>query len=160
MSPKLTHFDEDGGAHMVDVSRKPVSDRVATAEGFISLSEDAIALVRAGTAKKGDVIGTARLAAIMAAKRTSDLIPLCHPISISKVTVDIALDDATAKIRVAATVKTTGQTGVEMEALTAVSAGLLTIYDMVKAVDKSMVMSDLRLLKKLGGASGDYEVPE
>ena len=155
--PKLSHFDDAGAAHMVDVSDKDVTDRMAVAEGHISMSVDAFDMVSNGTAKKGDVLGVARLAAIMGSKKTSDLIPLCHPLPISKVSVDFDLDVKSRSVRVEVTVKTTGQTGVEMEALSAASIGLLTIYDMVKAVDKAMVISDIRLLRKEGGKSGLYE---
>ena len=155
--PKLNHFDDAGAAHMVDVSDKDVTDRMAVAEGHISMSADAFDMVSNGTAKKGDVLGVARLAAIMGSKKTSDLIPLCHPLPISKVSVEFDLDDASRSVRIEVTVKTTGQTGVEMEALSAASIGLLTIYDMVKAVDKAMVISDIRLLRKEGGKSGLYE---
>ena len=155
--PKLSHFDAAGAAHMVDVSDKDVTDRIAVAEGRIAMSAEAFEMVAMGTAKKGDVLGVARLAAIMSSKKTSDLIPLCHPLPISKVSVEFDLDDAARSVRIEVTVKTTGQTGVEMEALSAASIGLLTIYDMVKAVDKAMVISDIRLLRKEGGKSGTYE---
>jgi cyclic pyranopterin phosphate synthase len=154
---KLTHFTEDGAAHMVDVSAKDVSERVAVAGGRISMSTGAFAHVKAGTAKKGDVLGAARLAGIMAAKKTSDLIPLCHPLSLSKVEIDFDLDAGASAVEILATVKVTGKTGVEMEALTAASVAALTIYDMLKAVDKGMVIGDIRLLKKSGGRSGLYE---
>lgn len=156
--PKLTHFDEAGSAHMVDVSEKEITTRIAIAEGRITMNADAFKAVSSGTAKKGDVLGVARLAAIMGAKKTSDLIPLCHPLPISKVSAEFKLDAETQSVRIEVSVKTTGQTGVEMEALTAASVGLLTVYDMVKAVDKGMVISDLRLLRKEGGKSGVYEV--
>jgi len=154
---KLTHFTENGAAHMVDVSAKDVTERVAIAGGRISMSAEAFAHVKAGTAKKGDVLGTARLAGIMGAKKTSDLIPLCHPLPLSKVEIEFDLDDAAHAVDIRATVKVTGKTGVEMEALTAASVAALTIYDMLKAVDKSMVIGDIRLLKKSGGKSGTYE---
>ncbi len=154
---KLTHFTEDGAAHMVDVSDKDVTERVAVAGGRISMSAEAFAHVKAGTAKKGDVLGTARLAGIMAAKKTPDLIPLCHPLALSKVEIDFDLDEASNAVDIRATVKVTGKTGVEMEALTAASVAALTIYDMLKAVDKAMVIGDIRLLKKSGGKSGLYE---
>lgn len=151
---KLTHFDEDGAAHMVDVSGKPETARIAVAKGRITMAPETLALIVEGRAKKGDVLGVARLAGIMAAKKTHDLIPLCHPLALSKVSVDLeALDTA---IEITATVKTTGQTGVEMEALTAVNIAALTIYDMVKAVDRGMVISDIRLTLKDGGKSGAY----
>ncbi len=154
---KLTHFTEDGAAHMVDVSGKDVTERVAVAGGRISMSAEAFTHVKAGTAKKGDVLGTARLAGIMAAKKTSDLIPLCHPLALSKVEIDFDLNEASNAVDIRATVKVTGKTGVEMEALTAASVAALTVYDMLKAVDKSMVIGDIRLLKKSGGKSGLYE---
>ncbi len=151
----LTHFDEKGAAHMVDVSEKATTSRVAVAKGFISMQPATLAMVAGGTAKKGDVLGVARLAGIMAAKKTHDLIPLCHPLALSKVAVELEVADG--GIAIAATVKNTGQTGVEMEALTAVSLAALTVYDMVKAVDKSMVISDVRLVLKDGGKSGLFE---
>jgi len=154
----LTHFTEDGATHMVDVSEKQVTERIAIASGRISMSAEAFGHVKAGTAKKGDVLGTARLAGIMAAKKTSDLIPLCHPLPISKAEVDFDLDDAAKAVHIRATVKVTAKTGVEMEALTAATVAALTIYDMLKAVDKTMVIGDIRLLKKDGGRSGLYEV--
>lgn len=154
---RLTHFDDGGAAHMVDVSDKAVTDRIAVAEGWVRMSSETLALITEGRAKKGDVLSVARLAAIMAAKRTSDLIPLCHPLPITKVAVDLTADPDRPGVRVEATVKTGGQTGVEMEALTAVSIACLTIYDMVKAVEKSMVIEDIRLLMKDGGKSGRYE---
>lgn len=157
MADKLTHFTEDGAAHMVDVSAKDVTDRVAVAGGRVSMSAEAFAHVKAGTAKKGDVLGTARLAGIMGAKKTSDLIPLCHPLALSKVEIDFDLDEAAHAVSIRVTVKVTGKTGVEMEALTAASVAALTIYDMLKAVDKAMVIGDIRLLKKSGGKSGTYE---
>ncbi|WP_295491064.1 cyclic pyranopterin monophosphate synthase MoaC [Sphingorhabdus sp. EL138] len=150
----LTHLDADGGAHMVDVSAKADTAREAVAEGRISMSAEALTAIRAGNMKKGDVLGTARIAGILAAKKTSDLIPLCHPLMLSKISVDFAYE-ATA-IRVEARVRLNGPTGVEMEALTAVSVTLLTLYDMAKALDKSMIISDVRLLSKTGGKSGDY----
>ncbi len=156
---ELTHFDAKGDAHMVDVSDKAVTSRTAVAEGCVIMSPETLALITEGRAKKGDVAGVARLAGIMGAKRTSDLIPLCHPLPVSKVAVDITPDDTLPGLRVRATVKTTGQTGVEMEALTAVSTACLTVYDMVKAAQKDMVISDIRLLLKEGGKSGRYEAP-
>ena len=152
----LTHFDAAGQAHMVDVSDKAVTTREAVAQGCIVMTPKTLALAQGG-AKKGDVLGVARLAGIMAAKRTADLIPLCHPLPISKVSLDLIADDALPGIRVTATVRTTGQTGVEMEALTAVSVACLTIYDMLKAAEKSMTIQDIRLVRKSGGKSGDYE---
>jgi len=151
----LTHFDDKGAAHMVDVSEKATTSRVAIARGFISMQPATLAMVAGGTAKKGDVLGVARLAGIMAAKKTHDLIPLCHPLALSKVAVELEVVEG--GIAIAATVKNTGQTGVEMEALTAVSLAALTVYDMVKAVDKSMVISGVRLVLKDGGKSGLFE---
>lgn len=153
----LTHFDATGQAHMVDVSDKPVTARVAVAEGFVVMSAETLALVISGSAKKGDVLGIARLAGIMGAKKTADLIPLCHPLPITKVALELTADESLPGIRVEATVKTGGQTGVEMEALTAVSIACLTIYDMVKAVEKSMRIEGIRLVLKDGGKSGRYE---
>ena len=154
---KLTHFDADGAAHMVDVSQKPHTDRVATAASWIKMNRQTYEMVIEGSAKKGDVVGVARLAGIMGAKRTHDLIPLCHPLAISKVTLDLTPDPDLPGIAIQATVKTKGQTGVEMEALTAASVAALTVYDMVKAADKSMVIGGLRVLLKDGGKSGRYE---
>lgn len=154
---KLTHFDEAGRAHMVDVSDKAETARIAVAKGSITMSPDTLALIEEGRAGKGDVLGTARLAGIMAAKKTADLIPLCHPLALSKVAVDLVADPALPGIRIEATVKTTGQTGVEMEALTAVSVTALTIYDMVKAADRGMCIGDIHLALKDGGKSGRYE---
>lgn len=153
----LTHFDGEGRAHMVDVSAKPVTDRIAVACGSVVMSADTLAMITSGQAKKGDVLGVARLAGIMGAKRTADLIPLCHPLPITKVALDLRADPSLPGIVVEATVKTGGQTGVEMEALTAVSIACLTIYDMVKAVEKSMRIEGIRLILKDGGKSGRYE---
>lgn len=153
----LSHFDAEGHAHMVDVSDKPVTARVAVARGQVRMTAETLALVTEGRAKKGDVLGVARLAGIMGAKKTADLIPLCHPLPITKVALDLAPDPALPGIVVTATVKTGGQTGVEMEALTAVSVACLTIYDMVKAVEKGMTIEDIRLVLKDGGKSGRYE---
>ncbi len=153
----LTHFDDQGRAHMVDVSDKPVTARVAVARGAVKMSAETLALITEGRAKKGDVLGVARLAGIMAAKKTADLIPLCHPLPITKVSLDLTPDPGLPGIVVEATVKTGGQTGVEMEALTAVSIACLTIYDMVKAVEKSMSIEGVRLILKDGGKSGRYE---
>ena len=153
----LTHFDAKGDAHMVDVSDKDVTSRVAVAENHIKMNRETFDIITEGRAKKGDVLGVARLAGIMAAKQTSTLIPLCHPLPITKVAVDLEPDAALPGIRITATVKTTGQTGVEMEALTAASVTALTVYDMCKAVDKSMEISGLRVLLKDGGKSGRYE---
>jgi cyclic pyranopterin phosphate synthase len=154
---KLTHIDQSGEAHMVDVGDKAETSRSATAEGFVRMKPETLALIREGNAKKGDVIGTARLAGIMAAKKTSDLIPLCHPLMLTKVSVEITEDDALPGLRVTATAKLTGRTGVEMEALTAVSVTCLTIYDMAKAADKAMEIGGIRLLEKTGGKSGIYQ---
>ncbi|MGI3186902.1 cyclic pyranopterin monophosphate synthase MoaC [Nioella aestuarii] len=153
----LTHFDAEGQAHMVDVSDKPVTARVAVAEGFVRMTPETLAAITGGEAKKGDVLGVARLAGIMGAKKTSDLIPLCHPLPITKVALELEPVESLPGIRIVATVKTGGQTGVEMEALTAVSTAALTVYDMVKAVDKSMEITGIRLLLKEGGKSGRYE---
>lgn len=154
MGDRLTHLDAEGAAHMVDVSAKDVTTREATAEGRISMSAPALAAIREGSLKKGDALAVARIAGIMAAKRTADLIPLCHPLPLSAVSVDLAFEEAA--IRATATVRTTGRTGVEMEALTAVNVALLTLYDMAKAIDRAMVISDIRLLAKSGGRSGDW----
>jgi len=153
----LSHFDDQGQAHMVDVSGKPVTDRMAVAVGAVRMSVETLALITEGRAKKGDVLSVARLAGIMAAKKTADLIPLCHPLPITKVSLELAADPSLPGIRIEATVKTGGQTGVEMEALTAVSVAALTVYDMVKAVEKSMVIDGIRLILKDGGKSGRYE---
>ena len=155
----LTHIDATGAANMVDVSEKDVTTRTAIAEGAVVMLPDTIALIRQGDAKKGDVLGTARLAGIMAAKRTHELIPLCHPLLISKVRVDCAIDDALPGVRVTAEVKVSSQNGVEMEALTAVSVACLTIYDMVKAADRGMRIEGIRLRMKSGGRSGTYQAP-
>jgi len=153
---KLSHIDQRGEAHMVDVSAKPQTERVAVAEGKIIMQAETLDMVIAGNALKGDVLGAARLAGIMAAKRTHSLIPLCHPLPITKVTIEINPEHALPGFEVQATVKVTGQTGVEMEALTAVSVALLTIYDMVKAVERGMRIEGIRLLEKSGGRSGHY----
>ncbi len=153
----LSHFDAGGNAHMVDVSGKAVTSRIAVARGRVEMMPETLALVRSGQAKKGDVLAVARLAGIMAAKKTADLIPLCHPLPITKVAVDLSLDETHPAVMVEATVKTTGQTGVEMEALTAVSVACLTVYDMLKAVEKSMRITDIALVLKDGGKSGRYE---
>lgn len=158
--PGLTHIDAAGEAHMVDVSGKAETVRIATAEGYIRMSQETLALIRDGNARKGDVIGTARLAGIMAAKQTANLIPLCHPLMLTKVSIEIAEDAALPGLRVTATAKLTGKTGVEMEALTAVSVACLTIYDMAKAADKAMEIGGVRLLEKSGGKSGDFRHPE
>jgi cyclic pyranopterin monophosphate synthase len=156
---KLTHLDASGQASMVDVSDKGVTSRTAIAEGYVVMQAQTLDLIRHGEAKKGDVLGTARLAGIMASKRTHELIPLCHPLLISKIKVDCTLDDSLPGVRVSAEVKVSGQTGVEMEALTAVSIACLTIYDMVKAADKAMRIESIRLRRKSGGRSGDFEAP-
>ena len=153
----LTHFDKEGKAAMVDVGAKPETERVAVARGRVTMKPETLALVKAGETGKGDVLGVARLAGIMAAKRTSELIPLCHPLALSSVAVDLALDEAGSAVEIEATVKLTGRTGVEMEALTAVSVAALTVYDMCKAVDRAMTISDIRLVHKSGGKSGTYE---
>ena len=155
-SSPLTHFDAQGQAHMVDVSAKGETHRIARATGTIRMQGATLALIRAGTAKKGDVIGVARIAAIQAAKRTADLIPLCHPLPITRVAVEFELDEAASSVRCTAQVETLGRTGVEMEALTAVQVGLLTIYDMCKAADRGMVIEEIRLLEKSGGKSGHW----
>lgn len=152
----LTHLDETGAAAMVDVSAKAVTERTATAEGHITMLPETLELIRKGNAKKGDVLGVARIAGIMAAKKTHELIPLCHPLLLSKIAVDLELDDSLPGIRVRATAKLSGQTGVEMEALMAVSVACLTIYDMVKAADRAMTIGSIRLLEKSGGKSGTY----
>ena len=153
---KLNHFDESGQAHMVDVGAKAETHRVAIAAGRITMLAATFELIATGTAKKGDVLGIARIAAIQGAKRTPDMIPLAHPLIINKVKVEFESDAAASSIECRATVETFGRTGVEMEALMAVNAGLLTIYDMVKAVDRGMVITDIRLLEKRGGKSGDF----
>ncbi|WP_298969831.1 cyclic pyranopterin monophosphate synthase MoaC [uncultured Roseobacter sp.] len=157
MAGKLTHFDSKGDAHMVDVGDKPVTDRIAVAHCNIKMQPETFDIISEGRAKKGDVLGVARLAGIMAAKRTSDLIPLCHPLPITKVAVEFTPDQTLPGFQIEATVKTTGQTGVEMEALTAASVAALTVYDMSKAVDKAMQINDLRVVLKDGGKSGRFE---
>ena len=156
MSAPLTHFDAQGQAHMVDVSAKAETHRVARATGTIRMQPATLALIAQGSAKKGDVIGVARIAAIQAAKRTAELIPLCHPLPITRVAVEFELDAAANAVRCTAQVETHGRTGVEMEALTAVQVGLLTVYDMCKAADRGMVMDGIRVLEKSGGKSGDW----
>ena len=156
MSP-LTHLDEQGNARMVDVGGKPASQRIAIASGRITMAPAALAAIRSGDAPKGDVLAAARIAGIMAAKKTAELIPLCHPLALDAVTLDFAIESG--GIRATATASLSGRTGVEMEALTAVSIALLTIYDMVKALDKAMVIGELRLLEKRGGKSGDWTAP-
>jgi cyclic pyranopterin monophosphate synthase len=156
MTEKLTHFDERGAARMVDVGAKAETHRTATASGFIRMLPATLDIVASGTAKKGDVLGVARIAAIQAAKKTSELVPLCHPVPLTAVNVEFSLDRDGSRIECRATVECTARTGVEMEALTAVQVGLLTIYDMCKAVDRGMAMESIRLLEKHGGKSGSY----
>ncbi len=155
---KLTHFDQQGQAHMVDVGDKASTRRIAIAIGHISMLPSTLSLIQSGNAKKGDVLGIARIATIQASKKTADLIPLCHPIGLSKVAVDFDINEKENRISCTVTAETTGQTGVEMEALTAVSVGLLTIYDMCKAVDRGMTISDIKLLEKQGGKSGHWQL--
>ncbi|MDY7576805.1 cyclic pyranopterin monophosphate synthase MoaC [Herbaspirillum sp. RTI4] len=159
VSATLTHFDSTGSAHMVDIGAKEDTARIALAAGSIRMQPATLAIVQSGSAKKGDVLGIARIAAIMATKRTSDLIPLCHPLALTHVAVAFDIDAATSTIHCTVRAQTTGKTGVEMEALTAVQIGLLTIYDMCKAVDRGMVMGDIRVLEKHGGKSGDWVAP-
>jgi cyclic pyranopterin monophosphate synthase len=156
----LSHFDSHGQAHMVDVAGKSETHRVARASGCIRMLPATFALVASGSAKKGDVIGIARVAAIQGAKRTADLVPLCHPLPITRVVVDFELDAARSEVHCTAQVETLGRTGVEMEALTAVQVGLLTVYDMCKAVDRGMVMHNIRVLEKSGGKSGEWKALE
>ncbi len=160
MSDKLTHLDAQGRADMVDIGDKPDTIRSATAAGRVVMQPNTLRLIQEGTLKKGDVLTTARIAGIMAAKRTSELIPLCHPIPLTKIGVEITLNPAKNSVDITATARTTGKTGVEMEALTAVSTAALTIYDMAKAVDRSMRITDIRLLEKRGGIRGDYLAPD
>jgi cyclic pyranopterin phosphate synthase len=158
MTPNpLTHFDAQGQAHMVDVAAKAETHRVARATGRIRMLPATLALIASGTAKKGDVIGIARIAAIQGAKRTAELVPLCHPLPLTRVAVEFELDEALCELRCTVQAETVGRTGVEMEALTAVQVGLLTVYDMCKAVDRGMVMTDIRLLEKSGGKSGHWQ---
>ncbi|MBK6851612.1 MAG: cyclic pyranopterin monophosphate synthase MoaC [Burkholderiales bacterium] len=157
MTSPLTHFDSQGQAHMVDVAGKTETHRVALAAGYIRMLPATLALIESGNAKKGDVLGVARIAAIQAAKRTSDLIPLCHPLPITRVAVEFEIDAAHHRVHCQARVETLGRTGVEMEALTAVQIGLLTVYDMCKAADRGMVISDVRVLEKRGGKSGEWK---
>jgi cyclic pyranopterin monophosphate synthase len=157
-TPKLTHIDDQGNAHMVDVSNKAVTGRTAIATGRVLMKPETLALILEGRAKKGDVLGVARIAGIMAAKRTSDLVPLCHPLAITKVTVDLEPNVAENAVDVTALVKVSGQTGVEMEALTAASIACLTVYDMVKAVDRGIIITDLKLIEKTGGKSGTFKL--
>jgi cyclic pyranopterin phosphate synthase len=155
MPDKLTHLDEHGRAAMVDVSHKPDTERTAVARGEVHMKHETLQLIRAGQIKKGDVLTIAQIAGITASKRTSDLIPLCHPLPLSKIDVDLALDDSLPGVVITATAKTIGKTGVEMEALTAVSVAALTVYDMAKAVEKTMKIQNIRLVEKHGGQSGD-----
>ncbi|MBE2182129.1 MAG: cyclic pyranopterin monophosphate synthase MoaC [Anaerolineae bacterium] len=157
---KLTHVDEKGAARMVDVGDKPESTRTAVAAGKVLMKPETLRLIRENALKKGDALTTARIAGLMAAKRTSELIPLCHPISLTHVDIDFSFDDAESAVLIEASARTTGKTGVEMEALTAVSIAALTIYDMAKAVDRSMCLSEIRLLEKHGGVHGDYMADE
>ena len=157
MTDHLTHFDAAGQAHMVDVGAKAETHRIAVATGSIRMKPETLALILSGTAKKGDVLGIARIAAIMASKRTADLVPLCHPLALTRVAVDFTTDEADSAVHCRAQVETYGKTGVEMEALTAVQVGLLTVYDMCKAVDRGMVMTDIRVTEKAGGKSGDWK---
>ena len=159
-SPALTHIDARGEARMVDVSAKPATERIAVAEGCVVMSPATLELIVSGNAKKGDVLGTARIAGIMAAKRTAELIPLCHPLALSKVTLDIVPDKKLPGCVVQATVKVSGPTGVEMEALTAVSVACLTIYDMIKAVERGVRIEGIRLIEKKGGKSGHYRATD
>jgi cyclic pyranopterin phosphate synthase len=152
----MTHFDDSGRPRMVDVSEKAETARTATASGFVRMNEEALALVREGRSKKGDAAAVAELGGVMGAKKTSDLIPLCHPLAISGVKVETVIDEAEGGVRISASVKTTGQTGVEMEALTAVSIAALTLYDMLKSVDRAMVIEDIKLVEKTGGGAGDF----
>ena len=154
--PLLTHFDAHGQAHMVDVAAKPSTHRIAIAQGRIVMNTQTIKIILAGSAKKGDVLGIARIAGIMAAKKTSDLIPLCHPLALTRVTVNFETDEIASSITCTATVETVGPTGVEMEALIATQIALLTIYDMCKAVDRAMTVTDVRVLEKHGGKSGSF----
>jgi len=162
MSPsrKFSHFDATGQAHMVDVGQKPETRRVARASGTIGMSSATLKLILAGSAKKGDVLGVARVAAIQGAKRTSDLIPLCHPLNLTRITAEFTVDKRRSAIRLVVTAETLGRTGVEMEALTAVSVGLLTIYDMCKAADRAMTIGEIKLLEKSGGQSGHFRRKE
>jgi cyclic pyranopterin phosphate synthase len=153
---QLTHFNEAGAAHMVDVGEKPSTQRIAVAEGYIEMRPETLALIMAGSHKKGDVLGIARIAGIMASKKTAELIPLCHPIALTHVSLNLEPQPEQNRVRCVATVKTAGQTGVEMEALTAVQVALLTVYDMCKAVDRGMTMQSIRLLEKAGGKSGEW----
>ncbi len=157
--PALTHFDDKGAARMVDVAQKPATPRVAVARGAVRMAPETLRLVRDGRARKGDVFGVARLAGIMAAKRTADLIPLCHPLALTSVELDLSTDEPGSRVLIEARVGVQGPTGVEMEALTAVSVAALTVYDMLKAADRGMVIEDIRVVLKDGGRSGRYEAP-
>jgi cyclic pyranopterin phosphate synthase len=154
--PKLTHIDAEGSAAMVDVSDKDVTERTATATGSVAMQPETVALIRDGLVKKGDVLSVARLAGIMGAKRTSDLIPLCHPLNVNSIRVDLTVPDDRDAVDITATVRVSGKTGVEMEAMTAVVVAALTVYDMVKAVDRGVVIGDIRLVHKAGGNSGNW----
>lgn len=154
---KLTHFNDQGAAHMVDIGEKSITHRLAIASGSISMQSETLALIKAGSHKKGDVLGIARIAGIMAAKRTSELIPLCHPLTLTHINIDLSTNEEANSVHCECRTETDGKTGVEMEALTAVQVTLLTIYDMCKAVDRAMIMSDIKLLKKSGGKSGSWE---
>ena len=156
----LTHIGASGEAHMVDVGEKPATQRTAIAEATVTMRPETLRTILAGDAKKGDVLGAARIAGIMAAKKTHELIPLCHPLGLEKISVEISPDEALPGLRVVATARVTGKTGVEMEALTAASVACLTIYDMAKAIDKAMVLTGIRLVEKTGGKSGDYRIGE
>lgn len=157
MEDHLTHLDETGKARMVDVGAKPESERVAVAEGAVYMQPETLRLIQEGALKKGDVLAVARIAGVMAAKRTAELIPLCHPIALTQIDLDLSIDAEANAVRIQATARTVGKTGVEMEALTGVSVAALTIYDMAKAVDRAMRLSDIRLLAKCGGQHGDYQ---
>lgn len=157
MTDQLTHLDEHGAARMVDVGRKPDTERTAVAEGAVYMQPETLRLIREGTLKKGDVLTVAKLAGIMGAKKTSDLIPLCHPLPLTHIDVELALDEQHNAVRIRASARTIGKTGVEMEALTAVTVAALTVYDMAKAVDRTMRLGDIRLLEKRGGQRGDYQ---
>lgn len=154
---KLTHFNDQGAAHMVDIGEKSITHRIAIAGGSISMQPETLSLIKAGSHKKGDVLGIARIAGIMAAKKTSELIPLCHPLTLTHINIDLSINDETDAVYCECRTETDGKTGVEMEALTAVQVTLLTIYDMCKAIDRGMIMSDIKLLKKSGGKSGSWE---
>lgn len=160
MAKKLTHLDDQGRAAMVDVGDKPVSDRIAVAEGSVYVQPETLVQIREGNMKKGDVLTIARIAGIMGSKHTSDLIPLCHPLPLTKIHLDVWLDEEMSSVRIRSTARTVGQTGVEMEALTAVTVAALTVYDMAKAIDRTMRIGDVRLLEKRGGTHGDYRAED